>query len=150
MWRSSLWSISWLRHQMFYPYVMISAAQARESDDLHRVMSPFSLFLSSLSCQTVGATWTTAGFSVWMTNETIGDFDPPCFSVMWHQLQTNNRTILNAITKYSQQHVRNKSSYGIEVIHNLTSSSWVLPPTDFSLQLLQITRGPQVILVLCE
>ena len=25
MWRSSLWSISWLRHQMFYPHVTISA-----------------------------------------------------------------------------------------------------------------------------
>ena len=49
MWRSSLWSISWLRHQMFYPYVTISAAQARESDDLRHVMSPFSLFLSSFS-----------------------------------------------------------------------------------------------------
>ena len=24
MWRSSLWSISWLRHQMFYSYIMIS------------------------------------------------------------------------------------------------------------------------------
>ena len=32
--RSSLWSISWLCHQMFYPYVTISAAQARESDYL--------------------------------------------------------------------------------------------------------------------
>ena len=49
MWRSSLWSISWLRHQMFYPYVTISAAQARESDDLRHAMSPFSLFLSSFS-----------------------------------------------------------------------------------------------------
>ena len=47
MWRSSLWSISWLCHQMFYPYVTISAAQARESDDLRHAMSPFSLFLSS-------------------------------------------------------------------------------------------------------
>ena len=45
MWRSSLWSISWLRHHMFYPYVMISAAQARKSDDLRHAMSPFSLFL---------------------------------------------------------------------------------------------------------
>lgn len=26
--RSSLWSISWLRHQMFYPYIMFSAASA--------------------------------------------------------------------------------------------------------------------------
>ena len=49
MGRSSLWSISWLRHQMFYPYIMISVAQARESDDLHHAMSPFSLFLSSFS-----------------------------------------------------------------------------------------------------
>ena len=49
MWRSSLWSISWLRHQMFYPYVTISAAQAHESDDLRHAMSPFSLFLSSFS-----------------------------------------------------------------------------------------------------
>ena len=48
MGQSSLWSISWLRHQMFYPYIMISAAQARESDDLHHhTMSPSSLFLSS-------------------------------------------------------------------------------------------------------
>ena len=45
MWRSRLWSISWLRHQMFYPY----AAQASESDDLHNVMSLFSLFLSSFT-----------------------------------------------------------------------------------------------------
>ena len=45
MWRSSLWSISWLRHQMFYPYVTISGTQACESDDL----SPFSCFLSSFS-----------------------------------------------------------------------------------------------------
>ena len=28
---------------MFHPYVTISAAQARESDDLRHVMSPFSL-----------------------------------------------------------------------------------------------------------
>ena len=49
MWRSSLWSISWLRHQMFYPYVTISAAQAQESDYLRYAMSPFSLFLSSFS-----------------------------------------------------------------------------------------------------
>ena len=49
MWRSSLWSISWLRHQMFYPYVTISAAQAHESDDLRHAMSPFSPFLSSFS-----------------------------------------------------------------------------------------------------
>ena len=46
---SAVWSISWLRHQIFYPYVMISAAQVRESDDLRYVMSPFSLFLSSFS-----------------------------------------------------------------------------------------------------
>ena len=46
---SSFWSISWLRHQMFYPYVTISAAQVRESDDLHHTMSPFSLLLSSFS-----------------------------------------------------------------------------------------------------
>ena len=45
---SSLWSISWLRHQIFYPNIMISAAQARESDDLRHVMSPF-LFLFLLS-----------------------------------------------------------------------------------------------------
>ena len=32
--RSSLWSISWLRHQMFHLYIAISAAQAHESDDL--------------------------------------------------------------------------------------------------------------------
>ena len=44
MGRSRLWSISWLRHQMFYPYVTISAAQAHESDDLRRAMLPFSLF----------------------------------------------------------------------------------------------------------
>ena len=31
---------------MFYPYVTISAAQARKSDDLRHAMSPFSLFLS--------------------------------------------------------------------------------------------------------
>ena len=49
MWRSRLWSISWLCHQMFYPYVTISAAQAHESDDLHHPMSPFSLFLSAFS-----------------------------------------------------------------------------------------------------
>ena len=49
MWRSRLWSISWLHHQMFYPYVTISAAQARKSDDLRHAMSPFSLFLSSFS-----------------------------------------------------------------------------------------------------
>ena len=42
-------SISWLRHQMFYPYIMISDAQARESDDLRHAMSPFSLFLSLVS-----------------------------------------------------------------------------------------------------
>ena len=34
-------------HQMFYPYVTISVAQARESDDLRHAMSPFSLFLYS-------------------------------------------------------------------------------------------------------
>ena len=34
MGRSSLWSISWLRHQMFYPYVTISAAQDHDSDDV--------------------------------------------------------------------------------------------------------------------
>ena len=34
---------------MFYPYVTISAAQARESDDLLHAMSPFSLFLYSFS-----------------------------------------------------------------------------------------------------
>ena len=34
---------------MFYPYVTISAAQARESGDLRHAMSPFSLFLSSFS-----------------------------------------------------------------------------------------------------
>ena len=39
-----LWRISWLRHQMFYPYVTISAAQARESDDLRHAMSPFFSF----------------------------------------------------------------------------------------------------------
>ena len=49
MWRSSLWSISWLHHQMFYPYVTISAAQACESDNLRHAMSQFSLFLSSFS-----------------------------------------------------------------------------------------------------
>ena len=49
MWRSRLWSVSWLCHQMFYLYVTISAAQARESDDLRHAMSPFSLFLSSFS-----------------------------------------------------------------------------------------------------
>ena len=47
MGRSSLWSISQLRHQMFYPYVTISAAQAHESDDLRHAMLPFFLFLSS-------------------------------------------------------------------------------------------------------
>ena len=46
MWRSSLWNISWLHQQMFYPYVTISAAQ---SDDLRHMMSPFSLFLSYFS-----------------------------------------------------------------------------------------------------
>ena len=39
-----LWSISWMDHQMFYSYTTISAAQARESEDLHHAMSPFSLF----------------------------------------------------------------------------------------------------------
>ena len=43
---SGLWIISWLPHQMFYPYVTISAAQACESDDLRHATSPFSLFLS--------------------------------------------------------------------------------------------------------
>ena len=43
MWRSSLWSISWLCHHMFYPYVTIS--QACKSDDLHHAMSTFSLLL---------------------------------------------------------------------------------------------------------
>ena len=43
MGRSSLWSISWLCHQMFYACVTISATQARESDDLRHAMSPFSL-----------------------------------------------------------------------------------------------------------
>ena len=38
--------MSCLRHLMFYPYVMISAAQAHETDDLRHAMSPFSLFLS--------------------------------------------------------------------------------------------------------
>ena len=47
--QSSLWSFSWLRNQMFYPCVMISAAQACESDGLSHAMSPFSLFLSSFS-----------------------------------------------------------------------------------------------------
>ena len=47
--RSRLWSISWLRHQMFYPDIKISAAQARESDDLHHPMSPFSFILSSFT-----------------------------------------------------------------------------------------------------
>ena len=37
-----LWSLAW---QMFYPYVMISATQARESDDLRHAMSPFLSFL---------------------------------------------------------------------------------------------------------
>ena len=32
---------------MFYSYVTISAAQARESDKLHHAMTPFSLSLSS-------------------------------------------------------------------------------------------------------
>ena len=45
--QSSLRSISWLRHSMFYPHVTISAAQAHESDDLHHTMSLFSTFLSS-------------------------------------------------------------------------------------------------------
>ena len=45
--RSSLWSISWLCHQMFYPYVRISAAQARESDNLRHALMLFSLCLSS-------------------------------------------------------------------------------------------------------
>ena len=49
MGRSSLWSTSCLRHQMFYPYVTISAAQARESNDLRHTMLPFSLFLSFFS-----------------------------------------------------------------------------------------------------
>ena len=39
-----------MRHQMFYSYVMISAAQAHERDDLRHTMSPFSLFVSSFSC----------------------------------------------------------------------------------------------------
>ena len=34
----------WLRHQMFYPYVTISATQARKSDDLPHTMWPISLF----------------------------------------------------------------------------------------------------------
>ena len=46
MWRSSLWSISWLRHQMFYPYVTISAAQARESD-AGLLLQPFFVFSPS-------------------------------------------------------------------------------------------------------
>ena len=49
MWRSRLQNISWLHHQMFYPYDMSSPAQARESDDLRHAMSPFSLLLSSFS-----------------------------------------------------------------------------------------------------
>ena len=40
---------SFSRHQLFYPYVTISAAQAHEGDDLHHAMSPFSLFLSPFS-----------------------------------------------------------------------------------------------------
>ena len=40
---SRLRSFSWVRHQMFY--ATISAAYARESDDLRHVMLPFSLFL---------------------------------------------------------------------------------------------------------
>ena len=34
---------------MFYPYVTISVAQVRKSDDLRHAMSPFSLFLYSFS-----------------------------------------------------------------------------------------------------
>ena len=34
---------------MFYPYVTISATQARERDDVRHAMTPFSLFLSSFS-----------------------------------------------------------------------------------------------------
>ena len=31
---------------MFHPYITISAAQARESDDLRHAISPFSVFVS--------------------------------------------------------------------------------------------------------
>ena len=40
-------AFSWLCHQMFYPYITICAAQAR--DDLCHAMSPFSLFLPHFS-----------------------------------------------------------------------------------------------------
>ena len=50
MGRSSLRSISWLRHQIFfYPCVKTSAAPAHVGDDLRHVMSPFSLFPFSFS-----------------------------------------------------------------------------------------------------
>ena len=38
----AFWSISWLHHHMFYFYVMISATQARESDDLRHATLSFS------------------------------------------------------------------------------------------------------------
>ena len=49
MGRSILWSISLLRHQMFYPFIAIFAAQVTESDDLRRALLPFLFFLSCFS-----------------------------------------------------------------------------------------------------
>ena len=44
--RPRLRSISWLCHQMFYPYVKMSATQARDIDNLRHSRSPFSFCLS--------------------------------------------------------------------------------------------------------
>ena len=53
MGRSGLWTISWLQHQMFYPYATTSATQAHESDNLRHAMSLFSLFLSFSGAQRI-------------------------------------------------------------------------------------------------
>ena len=124
MWRSSLWRISWLRHQIFYPYVTISAAQAHESDDLHHAMSPFSLFLSSFSCAqrilgyvrplrivAVHPPKTGKRRSIWKSLQTGTDFTLRCdiigFQMLLRRMQTWTETqhgYCEGLTVYTPAH----------------------------------------------
>ena len=100
MWRSVLWRISWLRHQMFYSYVTISAAQAHESDDLWHVMSPFSLLLSSFSGAHPPETGRRRSF--WRSLQIVTDFAQRCDVIGLQMLLWRMQIITEAGQKSSR------------------------------------------------
>ena len=133
--------MSWLRHQMFYPYLTISATQACKSDDLRHVMSPFSLFLSSFRARNKSwDMWGNAMCNMWCgASSKKREKKAASVGCIWRSLQTGRAFTLRCyviglqMLLWRMQTLKwdtaTLSCWSLEVQHGtswLTSEKWGL------------------------